>query len=1116
MRSALHGALQFSRWRRPATDLAIRRCGVLAILDTSESFVHREEAVRDICSLMIGRGPDGQGFAAGQVENGAFHWTLAHQRLAIMDPHPRGNQPMLSADGKVKLVANGELYNFRKLYKGLLGNPETFSDSDSEVILHLWKHFVDKEGLSPNDAARKICESLDGMFAFVVIDEERNTYCAGRDPHGIKPLYMGIAGDKQRMFASELKCLVNQGFDEIVEIPPGHFYSPDGGLQRYYEPAWLFDPKHTFDPSITPKDVRDALEAAVVKRMMSDVDFGLFLSGGVDSCIVATLMRPHVEAHGGRIPSFTVGQEGSPDVVAARAIAEHLGYEHSERLFTAEEAFSIVEKVVYHLETYEPELIRSAIPNYFLAEHTSKHVKMVLTGEGADELFAGYVYFEDAPNSAALQGELKRIFQALGNVNLKRTDRMTMAHGLEARVPFLDTEFAKLVMGLDPELKMIHDRDQRREKAYLRKIFTGELPHEVLWRQKAMQCEGVGEGWVSQLQRWCAEKVSDEAFAKAAERFPLNPPQTKEEYFYRDIFDYHYHGMEKFVHVWEGGMRAGGASWKSSAYTREGLADTSRLTHALQGSAPGKPPARGFASAVPDFSTPLSPSSIAALTEDILVSNCDDRTTLDPATGRNMYHAGPFPAPPGAVVRSSCTCSPVTQHVMQTFLESPDLVEDIATASASSDLDDVMADLRERVSNAFDLPPSTAVVLCASGTDAELVPLALAKELKPEAKQVRAVITAKKEIGRGVVQAAAGQYFNHLTPLGGALDDRATGEAPADLRSQVSATTVELRDAKGTLLDATEECTRAVLDAQEANEVVVVHSVQGTKTNARDPFPPVSSEMLRQAGVKAKLNSDYVVVVDGCQGRLTNAEIRKFLDDGAIVLLTGSKFFQGPPFSGAVLVPGEISEAVGKNAGKVQLPDIMSEFFSKVDIPEELGHWKNQLPDVANRGTALRWLGAMAEIEAYQQAGSVADKDAACSQWREAVVASINATEHLRVFEANDTIINFAVEPAPGEALGMDDLKKLYLWLTLDLTDCLAQAGVSLSPQDAKVAATPCLIGQPVDVAADFGIVRIALGAADVRAALRGEQDRVLEDDATVVAKANLVAKYFDVLASKL
>jgi len=835
----------------------------------------------------------------------------------------------------------------------------------------------------------------------------------------------------------------------------------------------------------------------------------------VDSCIVATLMRPHVEAHGGRIPSFTVGQEGSPDVVAARAIAEHLGYEHSERLFTAEEAFSIVEKVVYHLETYEPELIRSAIPNYFLAEHTAKHVKMVLTGEGADELFAGYVYFEDAPNSAALQGELKRIFQALGNVNLKRTDRMTMAHGLEARVPFLDTEVAKLVMSIDPELKMIHDRDQRREKAYLRNIFVGELPHEVLWRQKAMQCEGVGEGWVSQLQRWCAERVSDEAFAKAASRFPLNPPQTKEEYFYRDIFDYHYRGMEKFVHVWEGGMRAGGASWKSSAYTREGLADTSRLTHALQGGS-ARPMTKK--STMRQFSS-LSPSEYEldtfTLLEEVLISNCDDRTTLNFTTGKNMYHSGPFPAPKGAVVRSSCTCSPVTPLVLEKFLHDPDTVKYIADATTSDDITGIMDDLRKRLANAFELPDSTAIVLCSSGTDAELVPLALAQELKPGSNQVRTVITAKKEIGRGVVQAAAGEFFNPLTPLGGDLAARTkTNKVPEDLSAQVSASTVELRDADGVVQDATTECTRAVIDSFNANEIIVLHSVQGTKTNARDPFPPVDLDALAEAGVDARLNSDYLVVVDGCQGRLTNSEIRGYLEAGAIVLLTGSKFFQGPPFSGAVLLPGQLTDALRKHDTTVPLPKIMSEFLSQTDVPEQLAYWRQQLPNIANRGTALRWLGAMTEIEAYQSAGSTSDKQAVTAQWRHKVVNAVNATEHLRVFEANDTIINIAVEPTPGNALGMEDLKKLYLWMTLDLSKPLAK--VALNTEERKALTTPCLIGQPVDVATDFGVVRIALGASDVRALLNNKENDLFAEDAALVTKANLIAKHFDLLASQL
>eukprot|EP01050_Picozoa_sp_SAG11_P012056 SAG11_NODE_1317_length_5216_cov_2.105335_2_plen_429_part_00 len=403
--------------QRPITTTLQKQCGVIAFFQDDGS-PPEEQHIRLLMDRMEMRGPDGQKVLHGVAPS--WGWALGHQRLAIMDPHPSGDQPMRCSAGNLGLVANGEIYNYKDLYdEHVPADTERASGSDCEVILHLYRQM-----------GKELVSKLDGMFAFVLVDPEQNTFLAARDPHGKKPLYMGVTSTGGRAFASELKCLVDQGFDEISEIPAGCQFTPEAGVEKYYNPAWDND-DYVHDPSITPEQVRESLEAAVVKRMMSDVDYGVFLSGGVDSCIVATLMRPHIQADSGfRLPSITVGMEDSPDVMASRAIAEHLGFDHSERIFTAQEACDVVDKVIYHLETYEPELIRSAIPNYFLAQHTYEQgVKMVMTGEGADELFAGYVYFEDAPNPTALQNELRRIFHALYNVNLKRTDRMTVRPG---------------------------------------------------------------------------------------------------------------------------------------------------------------------------------------------------------------------------------------------------------------------------------------------------------------------------------------------------------------------------------------------------------------------------------------------------------------------------------------------------------------------------------------------------------------------------------------------------------------------------------------------------------------------------------------------------------------
>lgn len=347
-------------------------------------------------------------------------------------------------------------------------------------------------------------------------------------------------------------------------------------------------------------DIREAFTKAVKKRMMADVDYGFLLSGGVDSAIVAHDLLPLWRKQMGDdrpIPTYTVGMENSPDVMAAKGVADALGgsryIDHKVRIFTPDEVFDLIPKIVYHMETYEAELIRSAIPNWLLAERAAQDVKMVMTGEGADELFAGYLYFQDAESPRQIQDELRRIYGMLGNINLHRTDRMTMAHGLEARVPFLDTEFTRLVMSVDPARKTVdpdavRTNSRGREKTMLRELFEGpnangdSIPRPVLWRAKAMQCEGVGEDWVSILQRQISGLVSDAEMDDAQVNYPINTPHTKEELYYRRIYDEHFHGMEHVVKLWEGGGRAMGAAWKSDMYTREGLRDVNLLSHSLQ------------------------------------------------------------------------------------------------------------------------------------------------------------------------------------------------------------------------------------------------------------------------------------------------------------------------------------------------------------------------------------------------------------------------------------------------------------------------------------------------------------------------------------------------------
>ena len=1129
--------------RRVAAGTSRPMCGIVAVLDSIDAPVEAE--VRDICSRMYMRGPDGQGYEAGSTAGG-LHWALAHQRLAIMDPGASGDQPMkmassgaaspsttASADG-IALTANGEIYNYKELYAEL-GDVARQSSSDCEVVLHMYNALASRPGATDAAIASELCNKLDGMFAFVIVDEGRGSFIAGRDPCGKKPLYMGVrhgGADPDevtgRTFASELKCLAKEGFDDVVEIPGGHFFTPEGGIERYHAPEWQFDPSFTFDPSVTGQQVRDALEKACVKRMMSDVDYGLFLSGGVDSCIVGELMRPHIDNGGAPLPSFTVGQEGSPDIVAARAVADALGYEHHERIFTTEEALAIIDKVVVQMETYEPELIRSAIPNYFLAEFTAEHVKMVLTGEGADELFAGYVYFEDAPSPDALQTELERIYTALGNVNLKRTDRMTMAHGLEARVPFLDKEVVALVMSMDPAEKMIFDREKRREKAFLRNMFTeSAIPPEVLWRQKAMQCEGVGEGWVDALQRHCESRVTDAAFAGAKDRFPLNTPQTKEEYVYRDIFDSHYGGLEQFVWVWPGGCRSDGAAWDTSAsYTRTGLVDTTRLTHGLQRKAAaaaggaGSSGARGLHTTVQRSNGAHASLMSRPALERMLVAGADMRTNMLPEAGfNNSYYVGPRAPPPGSLVRSSCTCNPLTPLVDTAFSHGG-AAESAASAAEGREFTAVMDDVRARLRQVLQLPKGTGIVLAASGTDAELFPIAIARALNPHAANVRTVISASKEIGKGVALAAGGVYSSPQTPMRALGEEHYADDAtaflsadlPDDLVAGVRSCVVPNRDERGALVDASAVNTDELDAALSAREPLILHSVQGTKTNQREPYPPADF-----AARGATPGKDVFVVVDACQGRCTNGEIAQWLDDGAITLVTGSKFYQGPPFSGALLLPpalnGALAAAVEAGGDAATLPPIFREYFCAADLPDELGAWRAQLPQQPNRGSATRWAGALAEMEAFHTAGTETAREAASKQWEHDIVDIVDgaaarggATE---IFEVNGTIANVKVN-VNGAPLDVPALKLLHKWLTLDLTSALA---ASTAAADAArlpaIASKPVYIGQPVEIAADFGIVRIALGAQDVRGLL-DDSATVLAADAAVVEKINVVAAHFD------
>jgi asparagine synthase (glutamine-hydrolysing) len=471
------------------------------------------------------RGPDADGFrVAGDV-------MFAHRRLAIVDVQG-GAQPLTSEDGRVSLICNGEIYNHALLRQTLMTRHTFATQSDSEVIVHLY------EELGPRSV-----DLLCGMFAFVLTDGRR--VFAARDALGIKPLYVGRDDGEGLWFASEIKALQSL-CTQIDEFPPGCFYTSEHGFERFYEPSWV--EASTGRGDLGTHDLATALELATTRHLMGDVPVGVLLSGGLDSSLLAALARPHTD----RLHTFTVGFDGSPDLLAASEVARHLGATHHERVYTLADMLAVLERVIYHLESYDPALIRSAIPCYFVSQLAAEHVKVVLCGEGADEIFAGYRYFGNLSDPRLLHRESVRILHGLHNINLQRADRMTMAHALEGRVPFLDNEFVDVAMRLDPALK-VH-RPDKREKWYLRRAFDRLLPDHILWRTKVEFAAGCGSEQA--LQAHCEQLVTDEEFGRAAEWFPDDRPATKEAFYYRRIFERFFPGdaLRSTVGRWRGSV----------------------------------------------------------------------------------------------------------------------------------------------------------------------------------------------------------------------------------------------------------------------------------------------------------------------------------------------------------------------------------------------------------------------------------------------------------------------------------------------------------------------------------------------------------------------------------
>ncbi|MEO8234498.1 MAG: asparagine synthase B [Flavobacterium sp.] len=493
-------------------------CGIVAIIGKGKD----QELVKQLSKRMSHRGPDESDLHI--TENGHI---LSHERLSIIDLHS-GRQP-IQGSSTAWMIHNGEIYNHQELRDGILKHHTFKTKSDSEVIVHLYEEF-----------GYDFLNKLDGDFAFVVIDGD--DYIAGRDPMGVKPLYYGLDERGRMYFASEMKPIADQ-CKTFSTFPPGHYYTPKTGFVKYYKPEYDDYIKATKELDL--KLIRDTLTEATRKRLMSDVPIGVLLSGGLDSSLTSSIASRLLKEKGKTLHSFSIGLDAdAPDAKAARKVAEFLGTQHHEVHFTIEQGIEILDKLIWHLETYDVTSVRASTPMYFLSKAiTDMGIKVVLSGEGADEIFGGYLYFRNAPSKEDFQKETIERVQKLFTADLLRADKSTMAHGLEARVPFLDKAFLDVAMLVKPEEKQPKTYDGK-EKYILRKAFDTPdnpyLPDEVLWRQKEQFSDGVGYNWIDQLIDYCASKVTDEQLDSAKELFSYNTPTTKEAYFYRAIFHKYY------------------------------------------------------------------------------------------------------------------------------------------------------------------------------------------------------------------------------------------------------------------------------------------------------------------------------------------------------------------------------------------------------------------------------------------------------------------------------------------------------------------------------------------------------------------------------------------------
>jgi len=505
-------------------------CGIVCAFDLKQKAEVLRPQLLEMSKKIRHRGPDWSGIYADEKA------ILAHERLAIVDP-ASGKQPLFSEDGKLVLAANGEIYNHRELRKQFEGKYHFQTESDCEVILALYK----EKGAS-------FVDELSGIFGFALYDAEHDEYFIARDHMGIIPLYMGWDENGTFYVASELKAL--EGVCTKIELfPPGHFLSSkDGVLTKWYSRDWMeYDAVKENQTSID--EIHDALEAAVHRQLMSDVPYGVLLSGGLDSSVTSAIAKKYAEkriesgdtkdAWWPQLHSFSVGLEGSPDLAAAQLVADHIGTVHHEIKFTIQEGLDAIKDVIYNLETYDITTIRASTPMYLMARVIkSMGVKMVLSGEGADEIFGGYLYFHKAPSAEEFHKETVRKLSKLHMYDCLRANKSLAAWGIEGRVPFLDKEFMDVAMRINPHDKMING--ERMEKWVVRKAFEKYLPKSVAWRQKEQFSDGVGYSWIDTLKEVVEVEVSDEQLASAKYKFPIQTPTSKEEYYYRSIYAKHF------------------------------------------------------------------------------------------------------------------------------------------------------------------------------------------------------------------------------------------------------------------------------------------------------------------------------------------------------------------------------------------------------------------------------------------------------------------------------------------------------------------------------------------------------------------------------------------------